>query len=290
MRKMIWSLVPVAVLALAGCNSSSSSQQAPDGGAKGAAAAVAAQATEVTGKITLREPAQLSPASSLVIDLVDVSSTTDASTPALATKTISPAGPFPMDFKLDFNPAEVNPNHLYVIKAQLTDGERHYEMALQAPVLTKGNATDVTIQLFAKKTPGEKDLAAFEKVKAQIGGMKIKSGTKLEKDASRSWQVFRADGQVQFIREQVDYGKKGFTDTDYAYKDGKPWAVVQLKKSSKDAKPDTTERASWGDDGELVLKQSLSGGKTDALAADEAANLQKQAKAILSLATGGKGK
>ena len=287
MRKMIWSLVPVAVLALAGCNSSSSSQQAQDGGAQGASAAPS-QATKVTGKITLREPADMSPESKLVIDLVDVSAAPDAA--ALATKTISPAGPFPMDFQLDFTPTDVNPNDLYVIKAHLTDGERHYEMALQAPVLTKGNATDVTIQLFAKKTPGEKDLAAFEKLKAQIGGMKIKAGTKLEKNVSRSWQVFRADGQVQFIREQVDYGDKGFTDTDYAYKDGKPWAVVQLKKANKSAKPNTTERASWGDDGSLVLKQSLSGGKTDVLAADEAANLQKQAKEILDLATGGKGK
>jgi len=120
--------------------------------------------------------------------------------------------------------------------------------------------------------------------------MKITSGTKLEDKVSRGWQVFREAGEVKFIREQVDYGDKGFTNTDYAYKDGKPWVVVQQKKSSKDAKPNSTERAGWNADGALVLKQEQAGSKTDALADEEAASLQKQATSILSLATNGKNK
>jgi putative lipoprotein len=40
----------------------------------------------------------------------------------------------------------------------------------------------------------------------------------------------------------------------------------------------------------LVLKTSEAGGKTTPLGDDAAADLQKQALAILSLATGGKGK
>ena len=158
-----------------------------------------------------------------------------------------------------------------MVKASLVDGDRTYDMALQAPVLTKGNSNQVTIQLVAQQTPAEKDLSAFEDLKKQIGGMKIKSGTKLEKDVSRGWQVFRRDGQVQFIREQVDYGDKGFTETDYAYKAGKPWVAVQQKKSGKSAKPSMTERVSWDVDGSPVLKQTVSGGKTDTLSDDEAA-------------------
>jgi putative lipoprotein len=95
---------------------------------------------------------------------------------------------------------------------------------------------------------------------------------------------------VQFIRARADYGDKGFTSTDFAYKDGQPWVVVQQKKASQDAKPSSTERAGWDKDGNLVLKQVVADGKTTALADDEAASLKKQAEDILSMATGGKGK
>lgn len=293
MRKVIWSLVSVTALAMAGCNSSSQSSQAANQPA-GAASAEAPQAgNKVTGQITLREPAQLSPQAKLDVSLVDVSavptnaagdSTAAAPNAPLASKTISPVGTFPVSFELDYNPADVNPNNLYVIKAHLVDGDRTYEMPLQAPVLTKGASNHVSIQLVAQQTPAEKDLAAFEDLKKQIGGMKIKSGTKLEKDVSRGWQVFRRDGQVQFIREQVDYGDKGFTDTDYAYKSGKPWVAVQQKKSSKDAKASSTERVSWDVDGKPVLRQVQSGGKTSDLSDDEAASLKSQAENILKLA------
>ncbi|MGA0588254.1 YbaY family lipoprotein [Dyella sp. KRB-257] len=296
MRKAIWSLVSVAALAMSGCNSSSSSQQAPSKADEGAAATAAPQAgNTVAGQITLREPTQLSPQAKLEISLVDVSAASagaaaeGAAAPAaarapLATKTISPVGPFPVSFELEFNPTDVNPNDLYVVKANLVDGDRTYEMPLQAPVLTKGASNQVSIQLVARQTPAEKDLAAFEDLKKQIGGMKIKSGTKLEKDASRGWQVFRKDGQVQFIREQVDYGDKGFTETDYAYKAGKAWVAVQQKKSSKDAKPNAIERVSWDVDGKPVLRQVVSGGKTSDLSDGEADSLKSQAEVILKLA------
>lgn len=297
MRKVIWSLVSVTALALAGCNNSSSSQQASGGpAADGSAASQAPQAgNKITGQVTLSEPAQLSPQAKLDISLVDVSavptdangdSTAAAPNAPLATKSISPVGPFPVNFALDYNPSDINPNNLYVVKATLVDGERTYDMPLQAPVLTKGASSQVNIRLVARQTPAEKDLAAFEALKKQIGGMKIKSGTKLEKDASRGWQVFRKDGLVQFIREQVDYGDKGFTETDYAYKANKPWVAVQQKKPSKDGKATATERASWDIDGKPVLKQTVSGGNTSDLSDDEAASLKSQAEAILKLAAG----
>ena len=293
MRKVIWSLVSLTALALAGCNSSTPSTQANGNAADSTSAAAPQANNKVTGQITLREPAQLSPQAKLEVSLVDVSAVpTDANGDAtasapnapLVSKTISPVGPFPVSFELDFDPAKINPNNLYVVKAHMVDGDRNYEMPLQAPVLTKGASNQVSIQLVAQQTPAEKDLAAFEDLKKQIGGMKIKSGTKLEKDASRAWQVFRRDGQVQFIREQVDYGDKGFTDTDYAYKAGKPWVAVQQKKASKDAKVGSVERASWDVDGKPVLEQMLSGGRTSPLSDSEADSLKSQAETILKLA------
>lgn len=282
MRRMVWSLVSVAALALAGCNSSTSSSSNADGNA----AAAAPQTHTVSGTIALREPAQLSPAAKLQISLVDVSAQNAA---PLASKVVAPVQ-LPQSFELEFNPADVNPADLYVVQAALTDGERRYSMPLQAPVLTKGASNQVSIQLVAEQTPGEKELAAFMDMQKQIGGMKISQGTKLEKDVSRAWQVFRSGGAVQFIRARADYGKKGFTSTDYAYKDGKPWVIVQQKKSDQNAKPSSIERAGWDKDGKLVLKQVEAGGKTSPLSDDEAAGLQKQAVQILSMATGGKNK
>ena len=283
MRRMVWSLMSVAALALAGCNGS----HAPEQGAQNAAAA--AKANVVTGTITVRGDNTVSPEAKLVVNLVDVSSTDQAGAAPLASKAIAPVQ-LPASFELNFNPADVNPADLYVVQAQLTDGERNYRMALQAPVLTKGAPSQVSIELVPEQTAAEKEMAEFQMVQKQIRGMKITNGTKLEKDVSRALQVFRANVAVQFIRARADYGDKGFTSTDFAYKDGQPWVVVQQKKASQDAKPTSTERAGWDKDGNLVLKQVVADGKTSALADDEAASLKKQAQDILSMATGGKGK
>ena len=293
MRKTVLSLMSVAALALAGCNNASHPAQQADSAAPASANTAAATApipNEVSGTISLRAgtPAPSANAT-LVLNLVDVSSTAVGSAP-LASKT-APAGSFPQSFTLTFNPAEVKPNDLYVIQANLTDGDRKYSMPIQAPVLAKGSKNDgVTIELVAEQTPSEKVLADFAEAKAQIGGMKISHGTKLEANDSRGWQLFRQAGEVKFIREEVDYGDKGYTSTDYAYKNGKPWAIVQETKANRDGKPSAIDRAGWSDDGTLVLKQHEVGGDVQALDDAAAATMKKQAMAILSMATGGKNK
>ena len=295
MRKTVLSLMSITALALAGCNAPAPSPQtgteAPASANTASAATTAATtvANEVSGTISLRGSVQPSANATLVLNLVDVSATAAGSAP-LASKT-SPAGSFPQPFKLAFNPAEVKPGDLYVIQAMLTDGERHYAMPIQAPVLAKGSKNDgVAIELVAEQTPGEKIMDAFTAEQKQLGGMKVSHGTKLDADVSRGWQLFRQAGQVEFIRELVDYGDKGFTSTDYAYKDGKPWAIVQETKPSRDGKPSAIDRAGWNDDGVLVLKQHQVGGDVQALGDDAAAKLKKQAMEILSVATGGKNK
>src|SRR5574337_156061 len=278
MRKLVLSLVSVAVLALAGCKGSPSSEQAGNGNpaSTGSAAELATIPSEVSGTISLRAGSpQPSDKATLVLNLVDVSSSA-AGSPPLATRT-SPAGTFPQAFKLTFNPADVKPNDLYVVQAILTDGERHYVMPIQAPVLAKGSKNDgVSIQLEAQQTPGEKLLAAFKAEQDQLGAMKVSHGTKLEKDASRGWQLFRRDGQVHFIRELVEYTKDGFTSTDYAYLDGKPWAIVQQHKPSREGKPTSIDRAGWSDDGTLVLKQHQVGNDVTPLDPAEADQLSRQ--------------
>jgi putative lipoprotein len=291
MRKMVLSLMSVAAVALAGCNSPSPSQQTDAGASaptSASTAAAAAPANEVSGTISLRDPAQLSPNAQLVVNLVDVSASAAGAAP-LASKT-APAGSFPQQFQLTFNPANEKVDDIYVVQVTLTDGDRHYVMPIQAPVLTKGAKNVVSIQLMAEQTPGEKILAAFTDVQKQIGGMKVSNGTKLEANISRGWQVFRQAGDVKFIRELVDSGDKGFTSTDYAYKNGNPWAVVQQTKANKDAKPSAIDRAGWDDSGTLVLKQHQVGNDVQVLDDGAAANLHRQALTILNLATGGKNK
>lgn len=287
MRSVVWSLMTVAAVAVAGCNNSSNPSSST-GTDNTEASAPAPVAHSVTGTVTIRGGGTPSQQSKLDLSIVDV---TAQGSPPLATKEIAPATTFPQSFELDFNPANVATNDLYIVQAQLVDGDRHYAMPLQAPVLTKGNpTTNVNIELTPEQTPGEKLLAEFKGVQKQIGGMKRSSGTKLEKDASLAWQVFREGGQVKFIRELVDYGDKGFTSTDFAYKDGKPWVVQQQKKPNQNAKPTSVDTAGWSDDGSLVLKTQEAGGNTTPLSDSDAQDLQQQAKDILNLATGGKGK
>ena len=278
----------LVALAFAGCNSSSSSS---DGAPASASTVGAAKvANEVSGTVTLRSPAQpLSPKASLSIRLVDVSSTADASAPPLAFKLITPATQFPLPFTLNFDPTKVKPNDIYVVQAELNDGDRHYTMKIQALVLTNGNKNDgVNIELASEPTAGEKVLAAFTDEQKQLGAMKVKSGTKLDKDVSRSWQVFRQDNDLKFIRELVDYGAKGFTSTDYAYKNGKPWVIVQQTKPNQGAKPTAIDRAGWDDNGNLVLKQHEVNGNVQPLDDSTASSLRKQATDVQTLATGSK--
>jgi putative lipoprotein len=276
MRRIFLSLASVAALALAGCSggSDNNGQQAAAGGSDNAAPA---NANAVTGTVALRDAGtQLSPDAKLELKLVDVSA--EGSQP-LASKTVQPVT-LPQQFQLDFNPSDLNPNDMYIVEVSLQDGERHYSSPLKTPVLTKGAKNVANIQLVGEATPGEKELAGFNSVKKNIGGMKVTQGTALKEGESRGWQIFKKGNDVQFVIELVDYGDKGFTSTNYAYKNGKPWVIVQEKKPSKDGKPTSIERAGWNDAGELVLKQNEAGGKVDALSDDAANDLKKQAEAM----------
>ena len=269
MRRIVLTLTMLAALGAAGCNKNTNQPQA-----KG-------PIDSVSGTVALRTPSDLSQQAKLDIKLVDVS---EQRTSPLASKEVAPVGQLPLQFTLKFDPKEINPSSLYVIKAEIVDGERHYTMPLQAPVLTKGAPATVSITLVAEQTPAEKMFAAFNKEKAQIGGMKITSGKSLGDTESRGWQVFSKDRQVQFIRELVSYDKGGFTSTDYAYKDGKPWVVVEQKMADQNAKPSAINRAGWSDDGSLVLKEHVAGGKTEALSEGDAKALRKQAEEIFAKA------
>ena len=203
MRKTVLSLMSIAAMALAGCNAPNSSQQtgtdAPSSthsvGDKGKTP------SEVGGTISLRAGTpQPSADATLVLNLANVSSSA-AGAPPLATKT-APAGSFPQPFKLSFNPADVKPNDLYVVQVILTDGDRHYSMPIQAPVLAKGSNNDsINIQLVAEQTPSEKLLADFNAEKQQLGAMKV-ALDRAAIEYGLNGIAYPADGMVAYAREQ----------------------------------------------------------------------------------------
>lgn len=275
MRTSALSVISVAALALAGCQSSESSKDAT---------AAAPVASSVSGTVIIAAGgAQPTDQAKLELSIVDAAN--PSGTP-LAAKEIQPAAQFPLKFELPINVQDVNPADLYVVHAEIIDGERHFVAPLQAPVLTQGKPATVTVQLAPLPTDGEKAFASFTNLRSRIGGLKVSNGTKLEADDSLAWQVFRDGSTVKFIRELVDYKGKHFTTTDFAYNNGKVWAIVQDQKASHTAATDVEQRVVWGDDGKVVLNVSQAGGKSSPLSDADIQALQKQAQTAYGLAGG----
>lgn len=276
MRKLVVASLLVAPLLLAGCGGSSESGGSPSTAATTSAGAPAPAATAVSGTVTVQNPpSAITPEAKLELSLVDVTQQ-----PSVTVNKQDFAPPkFPQAFRIPFSSSAINPNDLYVIQATMQDNGRTYSTKLQQPVLTHGQPANVDLTLVAEPTPAEKMLADFENAKRQTGGMKVKSGTSSKIGESHSWQVFSDVHGVEFIIEQVNQADKGFTKTQYAYRNGLPWVVVEEQMPKPDAPATSTAKVGWDDNGVLVLDQQISGGKTDKVSDDKAKSLHKQAEA-----------
>ncbi len=282
MRAMVLSLAVLAALGMAGCSGGSGAQQGSNVAGNGSTAA-APIASSVTGTISLSKPHKLSDKAKLDIELVDVSARGGE---PLARKSISPVDAMPVKFTLDVDPQKVKASDLYVVQAELVDGIRHYTMKLQAPVLTQGAPSTANITLEAVPTKGEKILAKYDKLKAHIGGMHMSKGTSLDKTVSRGWQVFRdkESGDIRFVIELADFVDGGYSETNFAYKDNKPWVVVRTKKESEKGKVQEIDRVSWTGAGKVELNEKEADGKTTKLDDEAVAKLRKDAEAVFAKA------
>ncbi|HET8897781.1 MAG TPA: YbaY family lipoprotein [Rhodanobacteraceae bacterium] len=284
MRKPIFALLAALALVCAGCGSSgpSSSTDQPS------AAPLPPPATSITGSVSLSvkpgAPA-LTDAAKLELALVDISQQ-----PALpiARQQVQPLGALPIQFKLPFKPADVINEDIYEIRATIVDGQRRYTMPLSYPVLTQGRNNTAEIVLQPEPTPSEQMLGDFEALKATIGGMSIRNGTSLSDSESHGWQAFRKDGELLFVRENVDYTAGGRTETDYAYSNGKPFVVVQKHRAAAGAPVDSIQRAGWTAAGKVVVHEETTGGKTILLADKDVDGLRKQAEAAFKRVGGNK--
>jgi putative lipoprotein len=279
MQKLAVAPLFLATLVLAGCGASNSSGNSSASSAAASASGAgtpAPAATAVTGTVKLQDASvQVTPQATLELSLVDVTQQPGAT---VNKQDFNPPT-FPQAFRIPFSASAINSNDLYVLQATMQDNGRTYTTRLQQPVLTRGQPANVDLTLVAEPTAAEKMLEDFNNAKRQTGGMTVKSGTASKIGESRSWQVFSDLHGVEFIIEQVNQADKGFTKTQYAYRDGLPWVVVQEQMPKADAPPTSTQRVGWGNNGVLVLNQDVSGGKTSALSDAQAKALHDQAEA-----------
>ena len=279
MQKFVVAPLFLATLALAACGTSntpgnSASASATPSASDGSTPAPAA--TAVTGTVKLQDATtQISPEATLELALVDVTRQPGVTVNKQA---FNPPA-FPQAFHIPFSASAINANDLYVLQATMQNNGRSYTTKLQQPVLTRGTPSTVDLTLVPEPTAAEKMLDDFKQAKRQTGGMTVKNGTSSKIGESRSWQVFSDVHGVQFIIEQVNQADKGFTKTEYAYRDALPWVVVQQQMPKADAPATSTQQAGWGNNGVLVLNQQISGGKTSTLSNSEAKALHDQAEA-----------
>lgn len=282
MRKFVVVPLLVVPLVLAGCGSSSqpastSAGASAAGESASSAGAPVSAATAITGTVALATPeTQLQPGAKLQLSLVDVSQQ-----PGVTVNQQNVDAPqFPQAIHIPFTDGQINAKDLYVLQATMEANGRTWSTKLQQPVLTHGQPAKVNLTLVPEPTRAEKMLDAFNEAKRQTGGMTVKSGTASKIGESRSWQVFSDLHGIEFIIEQLNQTDKGFTKTEYAYRNGLPWVVVETEMPKADAPATSTTRVGWsGTEGQLVLNQLEQGGKTTTVSAATAKALHAQAEA-----------
>lgn len=106
-------------------------------------------AGRITGTITYRERIMLSPEAEVWIKLLDVS-LADATATTLGTEKIKDPGLPPINFILDYNPANIQERFRYVVRAEIRDGGKLvFTTAKAHPVLTGGTGNEVELMLVA---------------------------------------------------------------------------------------------------------------------------------------------
>ena len=247
-----------ALAVLGGCNSSNQGAAASTANGNGAGSTTQQQANtaipnQISGSITLREPAAIEPGSKLKIQLVDVAQ--QDLVLAETSEDVSTQPPY--QFTLSVDPSRIDPTRVYVVNVTLVDGERHYVQALQSPVLTGGAGATIDVVLNGEATPGEELKEAFSKLKSHIGGMKRIQDAFLDGDLSVAWDGFyEAGNKLRFMRVNSELGDGDTavrSNIEYAFLEGKPMAI--LKKGS------VTTRVGWDKDGHVILNEK-SGGST----------------------------
>jgi putative lipoprotein len=239
----------------AGTSPSNGGQTASNNGQ----AAPAPIPSQVSGTVSLRVPAVINPGAKLSVQLVDVAQPEVV----IAQSNMDVSTQPPYSFSLPLEAGRIDQTRVYVVNVKLVDGERQYLPALQSPVLTGGAGSTVDVVLSSEATPGENLKEEFNKLKAQIGGMKRIQDSFLDGDLSVAWDGFvEAGNKLRFMRVNSELGEGDTavrSNVEYAFLDGKPMAI--LKKGQGNT------RVGWNEAGEVILNERGSG---DTVSAEEA--------------------
>ncbi|MFW2404418.1 MAG: YbaY family lipoprotein [Gammaproteobacteria bacterium] len=103
----------------------------------------------ITGTLTYRERIALSPEAQVEVRLLDVS-VVDMPATTLGIARIEDPGLPPIDFWLEFNPANIDERNSYVVRAEIHEGDRQiFTTETAYPVLTRGAGNTVDLLLVA---------------------------------------------------------------------------------------------------------------------------------------------
>ena len=102
----------------------------------------------VSGSVTYRERLALTPGATLVVKLRDVSYA-DAPAPLIASQTIPNPGQAPIEFRLEYKKADIDPRNRYSIKATIfeSDGRMAFTNDTAYEVITRGNPNSADMLL-----------------------------------------------------------------------------------------------------------------------------------------------
>ena len=258
-----------ALVLLAGCNKAPTPPAAPP---------PAPIANAVSGTVALKDPRDLGNDAKIDLKVVDV---TQTATP-IAQTTIPNASHPPVSFNLPVDPHAIDPKRTYSLEVVLTDGDRRYLPVLQYPVLTnKAPASNIQVVVAPEPTQSEKLYEAFNRAYGQVGSMIHFNGSSQDENSSTAWDAFASNGKVKFVREITDLDNdKGRISTRIAYQNDKPWVVVREESAGANAKPSSTTRVGWDDNGNLVMKDKISGSQTTEVSDGEAKQLYDHATKV----------
>ena len=103
-------------------------------------------AATVSGTVTMRERAELPGMAMVHVELIDISGK-DVRTAMIGDQTIWTAWvPMPVRYRIEYDPLQIDPKHVYVVRARIMDGEKVLFMSTTPYyVLTQGNPSTANI-------------------------------------------------------------------------------------------------------------------------------------------------
>lgn len=143
-------------------------------------AAEAAETTTLSGRLSYRERMALPEEGVIIVQLLDVS-LADAPAEILAEKHLTPEGQVPVDFRLAYDPAEVQTNHRYALRGEIRDAQgellwtttEHHGVDLSS---ASPEVPELVLTRVAEPTPpaaetvaDEADVEALEETGAEAG-------------------------------------------------------------------------------------------------------------------------